>query len=477
MKKIAAIFVLFGVFLFGANAIAQPICDFATSQTTPTFTYYDNNNNAYSTWSAGSQNWDIVQSTIKNPNAPYPNVLHTNGRQGKSPQWLTSQLLINIFPWQYNSMQWSWWFGRRANNGQNGGNQDRSYVWLYVNSATNLDAYGTPGFEGIAVYWHHDSNVDAIRLSEIYGGVEHPLGNFTLLDNLSDYQWGTTVRVLRIPGGVPTGSTVRYQVYLSTPPVNTPGFDTTSVSAFADPNGASVYLRIDTTLTSPHQWGSTTGRVGFMSYYAGNARNDAAEYSHLCVANFGPVPVELTSFNAIYRDGQVNLKWHTATETNNNGFEIQRSVEHDGNWETIGFIDGHGTSNKPNDYTYTDVPNFDGVSMIAYRLKQIDRDGSYKYSSTILVSIAPKSTDVLYNYPNPFNPTTNISFNLLQADVVTLNIYNTAGDKVAVLYNHEPMSPGFHTASFDGAHMPSGRYFYSLTTSTGTKTNSMVLSK
>ena len=100
--------------------------------------------------------------------------------------------------------------------------------------------------------------------------------------------------------------------------------------------------------------------------------------------NLIPVPVELTTFNAVYSNGKVNLEWITATETNNYGFEVERR---DGNlsFQTIGFVSGAGTSTNRVTYNFTD--NNLSSNKYYYRLKQIDFDGIYEYSQEVLVDI------------------------------------------------------------------------------------------
>src|SRR5512145_1752560 len=194
MTRFATLFALI-VALFGQLTFAQPICDFAPYSSTPLLSYTKNNGSLYTSWSAGSRNWEMINtSNIGNPvGSPY--VLHTNpgsGTGSQSPQWLISQQIAG-FNWMYNEMQWSFWFGRRANNGQNGGNQDRSSVWLYINNNTNLTNINF--IEGIRLTWHHHNNSDAMQLVEVHNGSEHIIADFILLTNLCDYEWGTTVIV------------------------------------------------------------------------------------------------------------------------------------------------------------------------------------------------------------------------------------------------------------------------------------------
>ncbi|MEJ5263674.1 MAG: hypothetical protein WHT45_13400, partial [Ignavibacterium sp.] len=127
------------------------------------------------------------------------------------------------------------------------------------------------------------------------------------------------------------------------------------------------------------------------------------------------IPVELTSFTANVIDNNVQLIWTTATELNNKGFEIQRSVILSGarnfSWEAAGFINGNGTSTESHNYSFVDKNVASGK--YAYRLKQIDFDGSFEYSDIVEVEIINPEEFVLeQNYPNPFNPKTIISFSV-----------------------------------------------------------------
>lgn len=91
------------------------------------------------------------------------------------------------------------------------------------------------------------------------------------------------------------------------------------------------------------------------------------------------------------------LVWETATETNNQGFDIQRS--RDGfNWETIGWQEGSGTSNATRSYTYRDYNTYRGINY--YRLQQMDFNGASSYSQAVSISSAVGTIDI---YPNPAN--------------------------------------------------------------------------
>lgn len=203
-----------------------------------------------------------------------------------------------------------------------------------------------------------------------------------------------------------------------------------------------------------------------------------------------PLPVELVSFVAGLSDMDVLLNWETATEVNNYGFDVERENRGSGEWEKIGFVEGHGTTNSPKYYEFTDseLPNTDQVS---YRLKQIDNDGTFAYSKIVTVDLTT-ITDVddegivhefalNQNYPNPFNPSTTINFTV-PSDVkretsnVKLIVYDILGKEMAVLVNQQ-MQPGNHEVSFNADNFSSGMYFYKLTTGNFVQTKKMLLIK
>lgn len=193
--------------------------------------------------------------------------------------------------------------------------------------------------------------------------------------------------------------------------------------------------------------------------------------------NFGitkPLPVELTAFTANRLNGKVQLNWRTSTEKNNHGFFVERSYNRQ-TWENLGFVDGHGTVNTPQQYSFTDAPRADAT--VSYRLRQVDRDGKYEYSTVVSVAAQRGSFNLVRNFPNPFNPSTNITFSLQQAETISLSVFDAAGREVAVVYNAQLLDAGQHTVSFDATALPSGIYYAHLNTSAGITTARMVLEK
>jgi hypothetical protein len=185
------------------------------------------------------------------------------------------------------------------------------------------------------------------------------------------------------------------------------------------------------------------------------------------------VPVELLSFTSRIVNGKVILDWVTATELNNMGFEIQRSIDNN-IFVTVGFVEGKGNSTENQYYSFKDENN---TSKVYYRLKQIDFNGSYTYSNVIEVDGVVVSTIQLeQNYPNPFNPATTIKYQLGNDGFVNLKVFSSLGEEVVDLVN-EFQKAGNHQILFDGRALPSGMYVYQLTSGNYKESKKMLMLK
>ena len=187
-----------------------------------------------------------------------------------------------------------------------------------------------------------------------------------------------------------------------------------------------------------------------------------------------PLPVELTSFTASVKEKVVTLRWQTATEVNNYGFEIERKINNS-NWSNIGFVQGSGNSNFPKEYLFSDSSPIGG-SKLGYRLKQIDSDGTFSYSDEINVEIVSNKFDLSQNYPNPFNPSTAIIFSIPNEGLVSIKVFNSLGEEVTELVN-ETKPAGTYSVSFDASTLNSGVYFYKISTGNFVQTKKMILVK
>lgn len=187
-----------------------------------------------------------------------------------------------------------------------------------------------------------------------------------------------------------------------------------------------------------------------------------------------PIPVELTSFQAFVNGNKITLNWSTATETNNSGFEVERSIENRP-FERIGFVQGSVTTTESRSYSFIDNAISNGK--ISYRLKQIDLDGSFSYSNTVLVEITSvQSFELKQNFPNPFNPSTRIDYSINETGLVKLSVYNLLGEIIGTIVN-QTQEAGAHSVTFNASNLESGIYFYKLESGNQIMTKKMILLK
>jgi hypothetical protein len=188
------------------------------------------------------------------------------------------------------------------------------------------------------------------------------------------------------------------------------------------------------------------------------------------------VPVQLVFFLAEVMGNNVLLKWKTATEINNMGFEIYRGK---GNyeWELIGFAEGNGTTTSERSYIFNDNPERGSYK---YKLVQVDYDGTRKEEGIISVELtgAPGEYFMEQNYPNPFNPKTKIKYSLAEEGEVFIALYDLTGREIVVLVN-ERRGEGDFEVILDAAelNLSSGSYFYRMRAGDFVKTKKLLLMK
>ena len=193
-----------------------------------------------------------------------------------------------------------------------------------------------------------------------------------------------------------------------------------------------------------------------------------------------PLPIELIYFTVAFQNNFVILNWESATEVNNYGFEIERTITNSKlqitNWENVGFVEGHGNSNSAKQYSYVDNSVRAGQSY-SYRLKQIDFDGQFEYSSVVNVEVGvPMEFSLAQNYPNPFNPSTIIDYSVPSNEFVTIKVFDVLGNTVSTLVN-ENKEAGKYNVTFDASNLTSGIYFYSINAGGFTQVKKMMLVK
>jgi hypothetical protein len=183
----------------------------------------------------------------------------------------------------------------------------------------------------------------------------------------------------------------------------------------------------------------------------------------------GALPIQLASFTGTFVNNSVRLNWRTISEINNFGFYVQRRATGTTEWTELqnSFIPGHGTTNEPQNYSYTDYTVTSGSWQ--YRLRQVDLDGTNHFTDPIIVNTltdvretAPIEFALKQNYPNPFNPSTEIKFSVAATGLAKLDVYNMLGQKVATLFDGVAEAGQYYKVRFDGSGFASGMYIYKL---------------
>ncbi len=189
----------------------------------------------------------------------------------------------------------------------------------------------------------------------------------------------------------------------------------------------------------------------------------------------GTLPVELVYFVGDVADSTVEIRWGTATEVNNYGYDILRA-DTSFVWEDLDFVQGHGNSYSPKDYLFIDTTITENGDYF-YLLKQIDFDGKYELThDTVKINVGyltsvnnefeeaktnPENFQLFQNYPNPFNPETNITFKISKRNFITLKLFSIRGEEITTIYSGI-VTEGIHTLKFKPIGLSSGTYIYKL---------------
>jgi len=248
-------------------------------------------------------------------------------------------------------------------------------------------------------------------------------------------------------------------------------FDYSNVAGIETPSTIKLIKRTD---ASSSTWTEVTltARDDVAKTMTVSGVTDFSEFA-IGAGSDNALPVELTSFTGIVDGNKVVLNWATATEVNNYGFEVERNNLNITKWEKINFVQGHGNSNSPKEYSFIDKPL--GACNFNYRLKQIDFDGQYEYSPEVEVNLeVPVNFSVEQNFPNPFNPTTKIEFAIPTDNCVQIKVYNILGMELATLLN-EHRQAGTHSIEFNASNLSSGIYFYKVVSGKYSAIKKMIL--
>jgi hypothetical protein len=215
---------------------------------------------------------------------------------------------------------------------------------------------------------------------------------------------------------------------------------------------------------------------GFLNESSGIARMKSN--FRLNIGSAAVWPAGIISIDAARKSSDVVLTWRTASEYENAGFSVERSID-GGNWEAIGWVPGYGTTTETSEYLFTDV-GIDRLRpvMVSYRVRQVDVDGGSHTSPVVLVSMGemPASPCITGVFPNPVTTETNVTFATPpEAGRITIALCNALGVEVVRLVDENNLDPGSHLVNLSATGLPAGLYYLSLTHSRGRELRKVVI--
>jgi hypothetical protein len=196
---------------------------------------------------------------------------------------------------------------------------------------------------------------------------------------------------------------------------------------------------------------------------SGGTTLSAAGSAYVFKPTSGSLPVELIHFDAqAAANRTADLHWQTASEINNNYFDVERSYDAI-HWEWVGKVAGNGTTKQLTDYSFTDKSIATSQNMAYYRLKQVDYDGANEYTDIRSVSFTVKSNAFeIAAYPNPFNQ--EVTIRISTTELYSIEVTDLNGVLLLAIDNEDK---GTHR--LDLSTWSSGVYIVNITSTQSTK--------
>ena len=141
----------------------------------------------------------------------------------------------------------------------------------------------------------------------------------------------------------------------------------------------------------------------------------------------GPLPVQFLNVAAQKKGSGVNILWGTASEINNDYFDVEKSTDGGYNWYTVTRTKGSGTSSITKNYVAYDAKPGAGANY--YRIKQVDKDGNSKYSATVIYKLVISNTDISV-LANPFTNNITVDFLSDRSQTVSSRLFDNTGRQV-----------------------------------------------
>lgn len=334
-----------------------------------------------------------------------------------------------VVTWAFNFRQ------SKSDPGGFGSTGEGGMLFALAASGSDLD-----GANAFAVVLGDDGGTDPVKLVNYNGGYS---------------QNGDLEKII-------AGTEDRSNEYVSVKVTFASDTDTWTLYAESDPSSfpTSDPRTLDSSdRIGQQQFGTGTGNgrkiIGMLWDHGKSSEN--AVFDDIYVTDpAGQLPVELASFDLTASGQDVQLNWRTASETNNSGFEVQR--QQNGSFQTVGFVEGAGTTTQPQSYRFS-------VSDLApgqhtFRLKQVDLDGTTHLSSTRSIAVDAKRVGISQTGTNPVSVGQAARFTLTteQAQPMTVTLVDALGRTVRTV--HEGRVAGSQEVlTVSTSSLSSGVYF------------------
>jgi hypothetical protein len=250
-----------------------------------------------------------------------------------------------------------------------------------------------------------------------------------------------------------------------------------SVDWMAPTSQTFVFVVVDLTASASGDVRASVQDSSDVTTAGGTLANAGADFPLALSGDATPLPVELAAFDARVEDAAVRLAWHTASETNNAGFRVERkragTRESPSGWTTVGSVEGRGTTSQPQSYRFVDEDLPFDAEALTYRLVQVDVDGTTHTSDPVTVERGVDRVQLLGTAPNPARTQATLRYALPEKQPTTIRLYDVLGRQVKTLVR-APQS-GRHERAVDLSGLSSGVYFLRLTAGGHTRTQKLTV--
>jgi len=238
----------------------------------------------------------------------------------------------------------------------------------------------------------------------------------------------------------------------------------TAINWFLDPPAAAISCALVVPVTDVYRPGANVSAT---------MQNTSVLYLGTAQSIY-PLPVELILFEAHPKKDLISLKWITASEENNLGFELQRAIDPSQYFEKIGFVSGNGSTSESHNYSFDD---FDVIfnKNYYYRLKQMDINGNIQYSKVVSASLSMENF-FFYIFSEPFSETTNLAYSLNEKSNVTIEIFTIMGQKIGLIFKGD-QEKGDHVLNINSpqSKIADGIYMIKMTVNDEVQTKRAVI--